>query len=255
MDIDIHCKRIDGRTMKIGLDFTNKIGGIGKGSENIYAARNSLIYRLGSIRFHLTNYVNFRIDIEDQLEKLGGFSISPIESGQISSHYSYMFDDLIFNLVSFLDYLGNLIDQTVNEGRIKDWPGLAKAAKPKSSNKFNKLQVAQDIIKFDKEIAQKLYEYRSELIHEKAHEVGHTLTLKSRGFDEVKPFTPRGFVTKFHELRKLKKEGNGILLDNTIVWLTTNFFEETYSVMTAAIADIDAGRKIAKEDEPFKFRR
>jgi hypothetical protein len=166
-----------------------------------------------------------------------------------------MFDDLIFNLVSFLDYLGNLIAQTVNDGKIKDWTGLAKAAKPKSSNKFNGLQVAQDILLFDKEIAQKLYTYRSELIHEKAHTVGHTLTLKSRGSDEVRPFTPKGFVNKFHELRKLKKEGNEILLDNTIVWLTMNFFEQTYTVMTATLADIEAGRKIAKDDEPIKFRK
>jgi hypothetical protein len=249
-----YIQKIDGTTVWVGLDFTNKKGGLGDRSNTVYASRDSLLYRLGSIRYHLEEYIHFRTGIEAQLKSINNFSVSVTDADRVARRYSYRLDDLIFNICSFLDYLGKLIATTVNDGKINDWPGLIKAARPKSQNVFNKLEVARALLDTDQNLTGKLYEYRSELIHEKAHTVGYTLTHKSDCPDEIRPFTPNGFISKFHELRKLKAAGNEILLDNTIHWLATNFFEGVVNVLRTLRDDIESTRTIEKGKETFKFK-
>lgn len=249
-----YVKKIDGTTVWVGLDFTNKKGGLGDKSDIVYGSRDSLLYRLGSIRYHLDEYINFRTGIETQLKSIGNFVISPIDADRVTRRYSYRLDDIIFNMCSLLDYLGKLIATTVNDGKINDWPGLIKAARPKSQNNFNQLPTAQILLDIDQKFTGKLYEYRSELIHDKAHTIGYTLIQKSNGPDEIRPFTPHGFVTKFHELRKLKNSGDDILLDNSVHWLATNFFEVVLEVLTSLRKDIESTRTIEEGKEIFKFK-
>jgi hypothetical protein len=252
--IDDYVTKVDRVAIKIGLDFTNKIGGFGNRSQSVYSSRDSLLYRLGAIRQHLLNYSGLRTEIEGQLNTISSFSVTPWEALRIGKHYSYQFDDLIFNLVSFLDYLGRLIAETLNSGKINDWPGLVKASGPKSNNPFNKLKISKIILDFDSNVTNKLYEYRSELIHEKAHNVNVNLTHKSNEPTEITPFAPTGFVSKFHELRKLKNSGTSILLDNAIQWLISNYFTYVIKVMGDILADIEVARTIEKGHEPIKFK-
>lgn len=237
----------------VGLDFTNKKGGLGVKSETVYGSRDSLKYRLGSIHYHLDEYVSFRASIENQLKSFASFAVSSMDADRVTRRYSYRFDDLIFNMCSFLDYLGRLIATTVNDGKINDWQGLIKAAAPKSQNDFNKLSIAKILIDIDRKFSGKLYKYRSELIHNKAHTVGYTLIQKSNTPDEIRPFAPNGFVTKFNELKNLKKSDNDILLDNSVHWLAVNFFENVLEVLTSLRNEIESTRTIDKGKEIFKF--
>jgi hypothetical protein len=245
--------RIGKAAVLVGLDFTNKKGGLGAKSETVYGSRDSLKYRLGSIYYHLDEYASFRTGIENQITSLGSFKVSPMDADRVTRRYSYRLDDIIFNMCSFLDYLGRLIATTINDGKINDWPGLIKAAGPKSKNNFNKLSISKILIDIDHNFAGKLYNYRSELIHDKAHTVGYTLIQKSNTHDQIRPFAPNGFVTKFSELKKSKRSGNEILLDNSINWLAINFFENVLDVLESLRNDIESTRTIEKGKEIFKF--
>ena len=249
-----YVKKIDETTVWVGLDFTNKKGGLGNKSEPVYGSRDSLLYRLGSILYHLDEYVSFRTDIETQLKSIGDFMLSPFDADRVTTQYSYRLDDIIFNFCSFLDYLGRLIAAAVNDGKINDWPGLIKAARPKSQNNFNKLPISQVLLDIDRKFSGKLYEYRSELIHDKAHTVSYKLIQGTNGRNEIRPFTPHGFVTKFHELKKLKNSGKEILLDNAVQWTAVNFFETVLDVLKSLRDDIESTRTIEKGKEVFKFK-
>jgi hypothetical protein len=249
-----YVKKLDGATVWVGLDFTNKKGGLGNKSEPVYSSTDSLLYRLGSILYHLEDYVNFRRNVETQLKSIGDFMLSPFDADRVTRQYSYRLDDLIFNMCSFLDYLGKLIATTVNDGKVNDWQGLIKAAEPKSRNNFNKLKISRVLLDIDKKFVRKLYEYRSELIHDKAHTISYKLITGSNGRNEIRPFAPKGFVRKFHQLKKLKNSGKEILLDNTVQWTAINFFEAVLDVLKSLRDDIESTRTIEKGKEAFKFK-
>lgn len=78
-------------------------------------------------------------------------------------HQYYIFDDIIFNILSMFDYLASMIGYMF-QGKYLKWNNLASSASD-DANEIGKSSFAQLIVKEHKRWVHALMGYRSDLIH------------------------------------------------------------------------------------------
>ncbi len=148
-----------------------------------FLLRDSIIYRLFSIRFHLYLIGNTQGNIVKSMEKR--FPNDDIELFLIGrDRLLYLFDDIVFGLCSLLDYIGNMIGLIYigqHKANIK-WNGCIKSCRDKN-NLLSNYSISKYLIEQDKLWASDLYCYRSRLIHDKKDNVGakRVITLGNEG--------------------------------------------------------------------------
>lgn len=132
-----------------------------------YKMRDSLIYRMNAIQFH---YYLLKTAKQKGLEILSNDfpNNDPIKHINIVKEIYYLFDDLIFNIASIFDYLGNFVGYIyLGESKIKiKWNGIVSSCFDKSS-KIENNKLKEFIIESNKAFVNHLYGYRSDIIHEK----------------------------------------------------------------------------------------
>jgi hypothetical protein len=149
-------------------------------SEKLQGVAKSLIYRFESLQHHL----NLILDLQEEYEAI---AIKPDLNPQSQMllwnlHYqaNFLFDDILFNVCSLLDYLGALMlgvllkqsrliqgDDRVDEKHF-DWGTLSKfsyASQPKTRIDPIIESLSNKIIKHDKTYVKKLFNYRNKVIH------------------------------------------------------------------------------------------
>lgn len=129
--------------------------------------RDSILYRLKCIIYHLELLVYTHDQILEKINEAPNINDQIVKSGQ--SELTYIFDDIIFNLSSLMDYFGSLVGCIfVGDKRVEQkWKGCVGASRDKKCNAFSKYKIAGLIDKADREWLGQLYNYRSILIHNK----------------------------------------------------------------------------------------
>lgn len=149
-----------------------------------FLLRDSIIYRLFSIRYHLHLISVTQNNIVKSIEKR--FPNDDVEVFLMGrEQLLYIFDDIVFGLCSLLDYIGNMIGLIYigqHKANIK-WNGCIKSCRDKN-NLLSKYSISQYLIEQDNLWASDLYCYRSRLIHDKKDNAGvkRTIKLGDKGF-------------------------------------------------------------------------
>lgn len=235
----------DFNTAVIGLalnSLVDKVGNIGKECQyrtDLFLLRDSVLYRLSSLNWHIHNLCKQH----SQYEK--AFSVDP---QNINLHYgntfqSFLFDDFVFNLISLYDYFANLLGFLLigeNKKRI-GWDGFAKSAMDRS-NKFSKSIVATEISKHENEWVKRLSAYRAEVIHYNAQEGKGKMHISWKQGEQVEYSLQWAIPEKLAKKLKLTspshddvgidlQHGSIEIAERSIRWLldTTNIVTTTYT--------------------------
>jgi hypothetical protein len=126
----------------------------------ICKSRDSVIYRIESINWHMVSMCMMRNKCDEQL--CSGKDEWRIVNDSMSIYY--MFDNVIFNLVSLYDYYSTFISLYFfgpSKGALK-WNSLVKSA---YKNKISNYLIADDIIEHDRMWTSRLQDFRASVIH------------------------------------------------------------------------------------------
>jgi len=210
--------------------------------------RNSLTLRLESIFFHY--------DLLSQLNISGqGKKSSNLGHGSAMSvalRQEFLFDSIIFNTISFFDYLSCFISFIIFNDKKSQWQSIANSARTQLA--FKETEIAKTTDNLDRVFVSKLNQYRSELIHYSKGIVGFSTSFDlKQGIEKIEVFAPLGFNKKFKkEFKNLdKKELN---LNTVIIWMLDIITEETARLMVNIEDYIESNRVIPKGKEIIKFK-
>jgi len=184
--IDMQIMHVTNNIIKNKYDRHNNVPNF----EEIMTRRDYLIYRIAAIQYN-HHLLNTNANHFSQLYE----KIEPGDTKRFHLIYtsvnqtSFCFDDLIFNLASMLDYLGNYIGILIYGAKCQTikWDGLVN----KVNNDKNKNELHQAVIIENCDWFNKIIEYRGHVIHRKA------LKCEVEGFDLNERFAVR-------EIPKLK---------------------------------------------------
>lgn len=176
--------------------------------KNINRLRDSIGYRLFATR---EQYMIFTVgirraesEISQMVLEMKDKNITPgsqtfVEQNNETQLSSY-FDNIIFNLVSAFDYFGHLCSYCLYKRteRTYDWDKLVK--KTKSDKKFQKLNITRTLDQVNRDVVQRLIDYRSRLIHRTRDR--HKLIFQ---YDEVAVKARVNLITSSLATKSLKK--------------------------------------------------
>jgi len=163
-----------------------------------YILRDSIIYRAGSVRFHLKLLLFIKGSIEkaftEDLKKINDLPLMI----QGTENMLQLFDDIVFHICSMFDYLGNLIGLLYcGQDKMKlKWNGILNSIMDKN-NKLSKASIVPILEQTHKELVNPLFNYRTRLIHHKKD--------SARGLQKTylgKEFTNIDFNVGFPEMLK-----------------------------------------------------
>lgn len=197
------------RFIAIGLDYQHFIDNR-FGQKEVYEIRDNLNYRLSTTKHQLNLLLREELGAIEQIRKLRNesnrpFTLSPLNIDKIGLYVSSTFDSLIFHTCSIFDYLGNLSNFICGDKKPYKWSSLAKAARDKN-HPFNQKGIASTIFEIDRDFVGKLYQHRSNVIHEKPDyfRVGSTDYIGTEKF-EINISVSQRFCKNFADLKELHK--------------------------------------------------
>ena len=208
-----------------------------------YKHRESLYYRMNSIIFHLQLLIFVKNQGINILNKNIGNN-NPVLLRNVIDELYYVFDDLIFNILSLIDYLGNFIGYVYinKQNRKITWNRVVKTCRDQSNELSNK-ELNKYIISVDKRLVNHLYEYRSILIHynKDGSNAEHSTHFDSKGINHtLNVEAPNLFVKT---LKNIKIDIKSDILDVA--------FNSAYESLVIAqkIVDLIAEDVIPKNEE------
>jgi hypothetical protein len=141
---------------------------------------------------------------------------------------SALFDNIVFNAVSLFDYLLILVNFVCTNQKDKriDWISLRKLALDKN-NSFSKSIIADSIIQVNRELLERLYDYRSFVIHRSSDHGSRNFPISYGAGCQIARnmyYSSRKFVTSFSELRELNKDFSISLMYGSF-WLVNKCLE------------------------------
>ncbi|KSA12507.1 hypothetical protein [Maribacter dokdonensis] len=239
--------RIDGLVVTISSDYIRKITGTLK-NDDFYELRNSMAIRLESIYFHYELLLQLHTPGQDK----GIREIGPRSVMEVSLKQQFLFDSIIFNAISFFDYLSCFISFILFKTKKSQWQSIANYSRSKVD--FNKTDLAKVIDKSDRWLVSKLNQYRSELIHYSSDNVGFSTSFDfKKGQEKIKVYAPPSFTKKFKkEFRNLEK--NDLDLNIVLIWLLDTINHETIQILSKIESYIETNRIIENGKEIIKFR-
>lgn len=174
-------KLLDDLLRKIVFGFVNKkLRRLPSKGHLLYEIRDSILYRFGSIWFHMELLIKMEQGIEKYVSsKLPELDVHDKGLHTYSRQQLHLFEDIIFHTISMFDYFANLIGFIYlgnNKGKIK-WNGIANAANDKN-NIFKDTKSAGLIRAYNKTLVDLLYSYRSTLIHHVSETANATYTIR-----------------------------------------------------------------------------
>lgn len=223
--------------------------------KNIYQFRDDISYRLFSTKFHIELLLRHHINIENQLYERREkdpeyFRRTYVGENPLYQDYSKelssIFDSLIYHCVSAFDYvsiLSNYICGSKNTDKLK-WTQLARSVRD-DKNSLSKTEIADAIIKIDRDFVGKLYDHRSDVIHKKSDLNKYSITMHF-GQTEFK-FIPHFFIgdnliKKFSYFRKLSKT-NRITINYAGFWIVNQTIDKITDILFSLKKQMEQNRK------------
>lgn len=270
--------RINGRIVPVSLEYMRKI--INQGCNDIYLLRNGLSHRIGAIIFHEDILQNMIKNItREALENPFDFH-SNGKDLIYTFRLSYVFDDLIFNMMSFYDYLAGFIGYIVYDEEIRSlaveydpldqrdkkvdhlrgvlykmsWTEIAKMCKggPKkkflefNENKFFDTGLSHVVKAHDENFIEKLSKYRNRIIHNESDSPNLHLTISIPSNSKIKFFAPPSFKKYFGKSPKNFKEALDLLI--------TRFSDSIEEIFDALEIYIESNRKVERGKEFVQYK-
>lgn len=270
--------RINGRIVPVSMEYMRKI--INQGCHDIYLLRNGLSHRIGALIFHedvLRNMINNIRD--DALENPFDFH-SNGKDLIYQFRLSYLFDDLIFNMMSFYDYLAGFIGYIVYDEEIRSlaegydpldqneknvdhlrgvlykmsWTEIAKMCKggPNKKflkfkgNKFTGTELSTVIKNHDEKFIEGLSRYRNRIIHNESDSPNLHLTISIPSNSRIKFFTPPSYEKYFSKAPENFEEAVDLLIDSF-----ADSIEETFNALENYI---ESNRKVERGNEFVQYK-
>lgn len=202
--------------------------------------RDSLFYRMKAVNYHLNALINTHNRVLKKMEQ-NKFAIDEILIGRGQDELSYLFDDIVFNLCSLLDYFGDLIGVIYisdHKQSIK-WKGCCKSARD-DNNEFSKRNVAKVIDQEDRDWVDRLYEYRAKLIHYKKDKLSSSQHIQFTGNDIAMTFKvdkPEMFSSIIKLYSKAEDSDNHSIIELTI-WLVDKCYDSLVNLTKQIELDI-----------------
>lgn len=195
--------QVDSAIFSIGIDYTNKIVGQ-LGNTRFSNISSSISLRMSSIDFHYGLIQSIYNPDKNHITS----DWNPIIGEQIAIQQKFIFDSIIFNLLSLFDYFScliNLIKESNKDKWRKMWGSLVRSTH--GDGDFKKTTLGETILDLDKNWVQKLFEYRAELIHYGTDPLTTNSTWKvASGEIDLQVLAPHGLKKVFKFLGSLKHE-------------------------------------------------
>lgn len=155
----------------------------------------------------------------------------------------FFFDDIVFNLMSLFDYMGNLFGFSFSgrSGGGTQWEGARRKCKKATSekgkggnSKSEDLMVCTLILKYHKDLVKSLAKYRGKLIHFKKDKTKSQIStdLLHPEKSEFTVFAPEEFINGFEELAELSKEKELTLVE-TAAWIIKKSLTAVNEILSA----------------------
>lgn len=195
---------------------------------------DSIGYRVGSIKYHLGLLQKIDKGMTERLIK-DIFSVDRVDSQAYLMIYGsniqrFIFDDIVFNLMSLFDYTGSLFGFSFSgkRGRCIQWSKAWEKSKKAISGKGKvgnikpeDLMVYKLIKKFHQDLVNDIAQYRGKLIHFKKDRTQSQILTDLSDIRRSKfiVFAPVEFINKFEELANLSKKRDLTLVE-IAAWIT-----------------------------------
>lgn len=258
-DIQSLAKSLHGSLIKFGINYHSIIlgGDFGKQEqwEPFMILRNSIFYKVDCINFHLG--LLFQLD-EHILKQLSTVLFNQEKEIEIiyekGDQQFFLFDDIVFHIISLFDYLGNLIGFLFyGKQRMKlKWKGVLRCCENPTweKNKMGREKIRSSnacsvILKHHKKLLSKLEEYRASLFHYRRDDAKRQVTTTfsdpiERTYKMEATFTvtmPKDFKKWIRQLSQKSKEKELTLIE-TALWLVRESFIVANEIITVLLQDL-----------------
>jgi hypothetical protein len=199
------------------------------GKDEILKMKENIDFRLFSSQFHLELLLRQHFAIENRIQDIYQKDPSKVLNEVYPSHPLFdhcerevtsIFDSIVFHLASVYDYLSAIVNFICNkkDKSITKWSQLTKSCRDKGNTYANK-KIATIIVSENDTFVDKLYKYRSRVIHEKSdiHPISFSLKFAS-GKTDVKFITTES-ITKSFKFLKEKASTHNVTVSYTSDWL------------------------------------
>jgi len=205
--------------------------------DNIYRLKDNIFYRMQLIlvqyRILIQEfYRNEHILNEFNKKKPGSLLLEGFNPHLYSTtlDITSVFDSIIFQMVSVFDYFSHYISYVIlkNKQNTLYWTKLAKASYGKD-NEISKLQINEVIKSVDNKFVGRLYDYRSNLIHNKLDSPISIVSIPMGEKERVE--------LKISISNELQKKFKSYFYDPTIKNITVLYFTEFLIKETSTIIE------------------
>jgi len=201
-DIEKLSESLRGNLMGFGLDYLNshKIphAGIPSSKKREYdlcmSLRESVLYRIECINYHLGMLLQLDKQVADKIRSV------PIDIEmqndllvRSGNYLLFFLDDLVFHIVSLFDYLGNLIGFSFYGEDKKAWKGVKSYCDSRNrekndwgEEKIKNSRVCPVVLKYQRELMNKLEAYRAERFHYKKDSAEREISINLMNLAESK---------------------------------------------------------------------
>lgn len=178
-------KTLHSRFMAVAIDYKHYMDSSWDNND-IYTLRDDTTHRLFSARLHIEilirqiSLIHHRIG-ERMKNDPEFFQRRYVGSNPLYDHFgnevSAIFDSIIFHSVSSFDYLSNLCSYICSKNRDTKlkWSNLTRSIRDPKNDLYNS-KIASIVNDVDKEFVDKLYNHRSNIIHEKVDRSKYRVT-------------------------------------------------------------------------------
>ena len=248
--------RISHLIVILNTDYVNKIKGRLVDAEDPYMrTKDDFLFRLRAIGFHLTGMVEYLDSIPQRLDDLQYSSNSTMMptalfGKEFARNVLYLFENVLFNLASLLDYTGYLALRSIEVNDKKKWKGLESSCRD-FNNPLSKLELAGIVREFQNGFAANLFALRSEIIHDESLRPNVEIDwyVVERKY-EIDVKIPQNVINKFS---RLKNSGDQTLTEFTF-WIVGQTLDGVEKILINLQTDIEINRRIALGNEVFVNR-
>jgi hypothetical protein len=208
---------------------------------DVLKLKENIDFRLFSSQFHLELLLRQHFAIEDRIEGIYKKDPRKVLNPVYPSHPLFdhceievtsIFDSIVFHLASVYDYLSAIINFICKKKDISitKWSQLARHCRDKG-NIYSSKKIAAILISENDTFVDKLYKYRSRVIHEKSEINPITFSLKvASGKTDVKFITSESFTKSFGIL-KSKAKTHDLTISFTSEWLINTTIDSIINIL------------------------
>ncbi len=248
-------KILHDRFMAVAIDYKYYIDSSWTDNK-IYELRDDTTHRLFCSKLHIEilfrqiNLIHHRIGEKLKVEP-DFASRQFVGSNPLYDHFgneiSAIFDSIIFHSVASFDYLSNLCSFICNKNRDTKlkWSNLTSSVRDPKNVLFNS-KIAQVVDEIDKEFVGKLYNHRSNIIHEKVDRSKYQVTVEYTPgeMNVIQTFLiGDDLIKKFNVLKELNKS-NSISVTYASFWLLNLCIDKITDILFALKLNMESNPKI-----------